>query len=152
MKEWLYRASTAQAKSAETWTIVRDFGYLHRSVYANASKAQRIPNVMNVAIDDLIHLYYVGDNGGRPLGVLRVVDPKDHPRGDQFGAVVPETHLWTVVGPDLLARLPGVGYERDPKLGEYCGWPVVRAEGRSPPYAATLFTGHNSLVPLAPTP
>jgi hypothetical protein len=147
MQEWLYRASTAKAKSAETWAIVKDFGFIHRSVYASASKAQRIPNVVNVAIGDIIHLYYIGNaNVGRLLGVFRVVDPNDHPRGAQFGAAAPETALYTVVAADLREKLHKADYEPDPRLGEFCGWPVARETRSSPAYNAALFPGRNSLV------
>jgi hypothetical protein len=152
MQEWLYRASTAKAKSAETWAIVKRFGFIHRSVYVNANKAQRIANIINVAIGDIIHLYYIGDSGGRVLGVFRVVDPKDHPQGALFAAPVPETALYTVGGEELRAQLRKADYEPDPKLGEFCGWPVAREERSSPPYAAELFPGRNSLVLRPPPP
>lgn len=147
MQEWLYRASTAKAKSAETWGIVKRFGFIHRSVHTNAAKAQRIANVGNVAIGDIIHLYYLGDSGGgRVLGVFRVVDPKDHPQPALFAAAVSETALYTVGGAELREQLKRADYEPDPRLGEFCGWPVVREERDSPPYAVALFPGRNSLV------
>lgn len=148
MQEWLYRASIAKAKSAETWSIVKGSGFIHRNVHTQAKKPQRIANVGSVAIDDIIHLYYIGDSGaGRALGVFRVVDPKDHPQGEVFATAVPESALYTVAGPDLRLKLQTANYEPDPKLGEFCGWPVVReVERDSPPYNAALFPGRNSLV------
>ncbi len=146
MRAWLYRASTAKAKSAETWSIVKNLGFLHRTLHTQASKAQRIANIGAVAVGDIIHLYYVGEGKGRALGVLRVVELSEHPRAGQFGAAVPETALYTAAAAELREKLRAADYEVDPVIGEFCGWPVVRENRASPAYAASLFPGRSSLV------
>lgn len=158
MQEWLYRASTAKAGSAETWDLVKRYGFLHRGAFNKASSPQRIANVANVAAGDIIHLYYLGatKGNGRVLGIFRVVDPNDHPDAALFAAAVPETALYTIASGELREKLQKYGYDLDPKLGEFCGWPVVRetereAQRDSPAYTSTLFPGQNSLI-LRPPP
>jgi hypothetical protein len=152
MQTWLYRATTAKAGSAETWDIAEQFGFIHRGLYSRAARAQRIANVGSVAIDDLIHLYYVGDlNLGQAFGVFRVVDPKAHSQPALFAAPVVHSALYTVAPGNLHDRLRKAQYEPDPQLGEFCGWPVVRVEGDAPRQVSAgemfkLFPNRNSLV------
>jgi len=148
MQEWLYRATPAKAKSAETATIVKKFSFIHRSAHTDAAMPQRIANIANVAIDDVIHLYFINEsNVGRPFGAYRVVAAGDHPQTALFAAQVPGTALYTVTGDEFRERLRVIGYGPDPKLGEFCGWPVVPGpQGSSPVYTAALFPGRNSLV------
>ncbi|MDC0722420.1 hypothetical protein [Nannocystis bainbridge] len=147
MQEWLYRASNAKADAAKTQTIVDDFGFICRSAYADVANAQMIANVAKVDFGDIIHLYFIdGEGGGRSLGAYRVVGPHKHPRGALFGAAVPKTKLRTVAD-DELRDVLRPDYAVDPRIGEFCGWPVIRDEQPSPSYVKDLFSGRNTLVP-----
>lgn len=145
MQEWLYRASNAKATFDETRELVDRFGFICRNAYSDSTKTQMIANVANVDFGT-IHLYYVDASGGRPLGAYRVVAPHKHPNGALFAGAVPKTTLRKVVDPELIELLKERGYEADPKLGEFTGWPVIPAELRSPSYLASLFPGRNALV------
>ena len=147
MQTWLYRASKTKAGSAETKAIITRFGFIHRGAHSRAAQPQLIANVGSVLIDDIIHLYYVGDTGkGQTFGVYRVADPTGHSQPALFSTAVPSTALYRVAPGALYDRLRTAQYEPDPQLGEYCGWPVLRVEGHSPPYTPALFPGRNSLV------
>lgn len=149
MQEWLYRASTAQAEPSVTRQFAEQFGFICRTAFADAAQAQMIANVAKVDFGDVIHLYYVDAEGGRSLGAYRVVGPHRHPQGQLFGAAVPKTKLRTVADGPLRDALrdKDSGYAVDPRVGEFCGWPVVRDEHPSPSYIRELFVGRNSLVP-----
>ncbi|WAS93651.1 hypothetical protein [Nannocystis punicea] len=147
MQEWLYRASNAKANADNTQTLVDDFGFICRSAFADVAHAQMIANVAKVDFGDVVHLYFVdGEGGGRSLGAYRVVGPHRHPRGNLFGAAVPKTKLRTVADDELREKLRE-GYAVDPRVGEFCGWPVIRDEHASPSYVKDLFVGRNTLVP-----
>lgn len=149
MREWFYRASNAGPDAARTRIFADDFGFICRSAFADAEHVQMIANVAKVDFGDVIHLYHVDDQGGSSLGAFRVVGPHRHPRGELFGAAVPKTKLRTVAeGPlrEALSR-PDSGYAVDPRLREYCGWPVIREDRHSPSYTRDLFVGRNTLVP-----
>jgi hypothetical protein len=149
MQEWLYRASNAKADLEATRGLVDRFGFIHRSAFADTTKKQMIANVAKVGVGDIIHMFFVDDSGGRPLGTYRVVAPFRHPTGSLFAAAVPKTTLRRVVDPELREQLKDAGYEPDPQIGEFCGWPVIADEEdhRSPSYLAALFPGRNALVP-----
>jgi hypothetical protein len=147
MQEWLYRASNAKADSEATREIVERFGFICRSAFVDDTKTQMIANVAKVDFGDIIHLYFVDASGGHPLGAFRVVAPHKHPNGALFAAAVPKTTLRKLADGELRQHLTEQpGYEPDPKLGEYTGWPVIPAEQRSPTYLASLFPGRNALV------
>lgn len=149
MQEWLYRASNAKADSTSTQELAENFGFICRSAFADAAQSQMIANVAKVDFGDIVHLYFVDTEGGRSLGAYRVVGPHRHPQGQLFGAAVPKTKLRTVAeGPlrDALSQ-PNSGYAVDPRVGEFCGWPVVRDEHPSPSWVRDLFVGRNTLVP-----
>ncbi|MDC0670098.1 hypothetical protein [Nannocystis radixulma] len=149
MHEWLYRASNAKADSTSTQTFADEFGFICRSAFADVAHAQMIANVAKVDFGDVVHLYFVDSEGaGRSLGAYRVVGPHRHPRGQLFGAAVPKTKLRTVADGPLRDRLrDDSGYAVDPRVGEFCGWPVVRDDHVSPSYVRDLFVGRNTLVP-----
>ncbi|MFY0537538.1 hypothetical protein [Nannocystis pusilla] len=147
MQEWLYRASNARADSSTTQEIADNFGFICRSAFADVAHAQMIANVAKVDFGDVIHLYFVdAEGGGRSLGAYRVVGPHRHPQGALFGAAVPKTKLRTVADDELRGKLRP-DYVVDPRVGEFCGWPVVRDEHPSPSYVKDLFVGRNTLVP-----
>lgn len=149
MQEWLYRASNARADSTSTKEFADEFGFICRTAFADVAHAQMIANVAKVDFGDVVHLYFVdGEGSGRSLGAYRVVGPHRHPRGQLFGAAVPKTKLRTVAdGPLREALKDDSGYAVDPRVGEFCGWPVVPDEHVSPSYLRELFTGRNTLVP-----
>lgn len=146
MQEWLYRASNAKADSDATRGLVDRFGFIHRSAFADATKKQMIANVAKVGVGDIIHLYFVEGEAGHPLGAYRVVAPFRHPNGALFTAAIPKTSLRRVADAGLKDELKAAGYEPDPQVGEFCGWPVIADEHRSPSYLAALFPGRNALV------
>jgi len=148
MQEWLYRASNAKADSDATRGLVDRFGFIHRSAFADATKKQMIANVAKVGVGDIIHLYFVEGEAGHPLGAYRVVAPFRHPNGALFTAAVPKTSLRRVADAGLREELKTAGYEVDPQINEFCGWPVIADEEqhRSPTYLAALFPGRNALV------
>lgn len=144
-REWLYRASPAREDLENTRAIVRDFGFICRSAFADAAKAQWIPQVKNVGFRDVIHLYFADAGGGEAIGSFSVVSPHHHPRRELFGAAVTGAMtLRTVVDPALIELLRP-RYAPDPKLGAFTGWPVIAAEGRTPSYDSRLFPGQNAL-------
>lgn len=148
MREWLYRASSAKTGPEATQELADKFGFICRSAFAEAAKEQMIANVGKVDFGDVIHLYYVDEAGGRSLGAFRLVGPHRHPHGEYFGGAVPRTRLRRVAVGPLQEQLQQVeGYEPDPRLQEFCGWPVVQEERSSPIYVRDLFPGRNSLVP-----
>lgn len=149
MQEWLYRASDAQADPTLTQQFADEYGFICRTAFTAADGPQMIANVAKVDFGDVVHLYYVDAEGGRSLGAYRVVGPNRHPQGEIFGAAVPKTRLRTVADSPLRDALrdPGSGYSVDPRVGEFCGWPVVREDHPSPAYARNLFVGRNTLVP-----
>jgi hypothetical protein len=149
MQEWLYRASNAKADSTTTRHFAEDLGFVCRTAFADAEQAQMIANVAKVDFGDVVHLYFVGEDGGQALGAFRIVGPHRHPRGRLFGAAVPKTKLRTVADEPLREALRDAGYAVDPRLGEFCGWPVIHDEHPSPTYHRELFPGRNTLVPLA---
>lgn len=146
MQEWLYRASDAGASADETRALADEFGFVCRSAFADAAQSQLIANVARVGFGDIIHLYFADAKAGQSLGAFRVVGPNRHPNGAQFGAAIPKTTLRRVAAGALRERLPE-SYKVDPKLGEFCGWPVVREERSSPSFLRELFPGRNALVP-----
>lgn len=147
-QEWLYRASNAKEGRDSTLEFVQKFGFIQRNPYVDAEKGQLVPNVKEVDLGHIIHLYFVDSRGGQQLGCFRVVGPGNHPNGKQFGAAVKGAFtLRSVAESELLDHLIAAeGYERDPKLATYCGWPVVQEERPSPRYLPGLFSGRNSLV------
>jgi hypothetical protein len=148
MQEWLYRASNAKADSEVTRGFIERFGFIHSNAFADPTKKQMMANVPKVGVGDIIHLYCVDADGGHPLGGYRVVAPFRHPNGALFTAAVPKTCLRRIADPELREALKAAGYEPDPQLGEFVGWPVVadEEEHRSPSYLAALFPGRNTLV------
>ncbi len=148
MQEWLYRASDAKAGSEATKELADQFGFVCRNPFTDAAQPQLIANVARVTFQDIIHLYFVGADGGELLGAFRVVGPNRHANALYFGAAIPKTTLRRVAPGPLHDRLTQLaGYSVDPRSGEYCGWPVVPEELRSPSYIRELFTGRNALVP-----
>ncbi len=148
MQEWLYRASDAKAGAEETQELADQFGFVCRNAFADAAQPQLTATVARVTFQDIIHLYFVAPGGGKSLGAFRVVGPHRHPNAEYFGAAIPKTTLRRVVAGPLHERLlRAEGYAVDPKTGEFCGWPVVREEMRSPIYGKALFPGRNALVP-----
>ena len=103
---------------------------------------------IKVGVGDIIHLYFVDGDGGRPIGAFRVVAPFRHPNGALYTAAIPKTSLRRIADPEMREALKAAGYEPDPQLNELCGWPVVvdEEEHRSPSYLAALFPGRNTLV------
>ncbi len=149
MREWLYRASGAKAGSEATRELAEGYGFICRSAFAEAAKEQMIANVGRVDFGDVIHLYFVDDGGGRSLGAFRLVGPNRHPHAEYFAGAVPKTRLRRVAEGPLQAQLRAQeGYEPDPRLHEFCGWPVVAEDRLSPSYVRDMFPGRNSLVPL----
>lgn len=148
MQEWLYRASDAKAGADATRALADEFGFVCRNAFADAEQPKLIANVANVRFADIIHLYFVDADGGRSLGAFRVVGPNRHPNAEHFGAAVPKTTLRRVAAGSLRDRLQDLpGYEADPRIGAYCGWPVVREERSSPSFVRELFPGRSALVP-----
>lgn len=147
MREWLYRASGAKAGPEATRELADQFGFICRSAFVDADKEQMIANVGRVDFGDVIHLYFVDDAGGRSLGAFRLVGPNRHPHGEYFAGAVAKTRLRRVADGPLREELQRHdGYERDPRLHEFCGWPVIVEELKSPSYARDLFPGRNALV------
>jgi|JI9StandDraft_1071089.scaffolds.fasta_scaffold285192_2 hypothetical protein len=148
MQEWLFRASNAKADSDTTLQIVERFGFIASNAYADPTKKQMMANVAKVGVGDIIHLYFVDGDGGRPIGAFRVVAPFRHPNGALYTAAIPKTSLRRIADPEMREALKAAGYEPDPQLNELCGWPVVvdEEEHRSPSYLAALFPGRNTLV------
>lgn len=124
-QEWLYRASPAREDREHTTAIVRDFGFICRNPFADAAKKQWIANVQKVDFRHIIHLYFIDGDGGAAIGSFRVIAPKNHPRLAHFASAVEGTP--------------------DPRLGVFCGWPVVLAETSGPAYDPGLFPGQNAL-------
>lgn len=149
MQEWLYRASGAKAGFEATQELAEEFGFVCRNAVSRSG--QLIANVAGVTYGDVIHLYFVGPEGGRSLGAFRVVGPNNHPNAEFFGAGIPKTTLRQVAVTgrlhERLRELPG--YEVEPQSGAYCGWPVVRDDRSSPAFDSALFPGRNALVPVA---
>ena len=147
-QEWLYRANTSKEGLEVTRGLLRDYGFLVRNAYVEGEKEQMIPHVAQVAFRDLIHVYFVDPSGGTALGCYRVVGPNNHPRPELFAAGVTGASTLRRVAPGELAdhlRDSG-GYDPDPRLATYCGWPVVPDERRSPIYSPSLFPGRNSIA------
>lgn len=151
-REWLYRASPAKEDLEGTRAIVRDFGFICRNAFADATKTQMIPHVQKVDFRHVIHLYFVDAGGGGAIGSFRVVGVRNHPRPELFGAAVEKVPpLRTVVDSGLLELLRP-RYSPDPKLGVYAGWPVVPADEVTPAYDPGLFPGQSSLFEYLPRP
>lgn len=149
-REWLYRASPSGENRDGTRKIADDFGFICRSVFADATKSQRIPHVKSVDFDDVIHLYFVDDGGGEVIGSYRV-SLRGHPRKELFGAGVEGPVLRTVVDPALIELLRPC-YAPDPKLGVFTGWPVVKVDEKAPSYHPGMFPGQNALFEYPPRP
>lgn len=144
-QEWLYRASPAREDREQTTAIVREFGFICRNPFTDATKKQWIPNVQKVLFRHVIHLYYVDKEGGTAIGSYQVVGPNNHPRREQFAAAVEGALALRTVAPGELAELLRPRYAPDPRLGVLCGWPVVQVETSGPAYNPRLFPGQNAL-------
>ncbi len=152
-QEWLYRASTSKEGLEATRALIQDYGFICRSAFVDGEKEQMIPHVGQVAFGDLIHLYFVDAKLGVALGAYRVVGPHNHPRPELFAAGVKRAlTLRTVADGELADKLrASEGYEPDPRLAAYCGWPVVPDEQSSPIYSRSRFPGRNSIAPYPAT-
>ncbi len=144
-QEWLYRASPAREDRERTTAIVRDFGFICRNPFADAAKKQWIANVQKVDFRHIIHLYFIDGDGGAAIGSFRVIAPKNHPRLAHFASAVEGAPALRTVAQGDLAEFLRMGYTPDPRLGVFCGWPVVLAETSGPAYDPGLFPGQNAL-------
>ena len=71
-EEWVYRATRSKAPFDVTQGIALHDGFLCRSLHTKAM--QRVANVKNVKIGDIIHFYYRAPSWMEPVGSFQIVD------------------------------------------------------------------------------
>jgi hypothetical protein len=141
MPQWAYKATPKKVSKGETGLLARSEHFLCRSAFT--ARDAWISNVRDVRVGDLIHFWYRDE----ALGLFEVVEPSALPKnGDQFGDAVEGSALRTVTGDKLVAKLQQLpGYEPDPVLGLFSGWPILFIKDRPPTARAK---GMNTLVPV----
>ncbi|HWZ89122.1 MAG TPA: hypothetical protein VNW92_09740, partial [Polyangiaceae bacterium] len=156
MTEWVYKVTPTKANVDDTDDIAVTQLFLCRPM--NHLEKGRLVNtafVTNVAVGDILHLYYLdGGKLRRTIGSFEVVAGRDHPRADQFVATrvgasvtVNENRLrrrrkgasTKVPGgagsaSALVALLEEAGYPRDPVDGSFVGWCLRQLDRPTPPY------------------
>jgi len=152
--EWLYRASTSKEGQEVTRGLLETYGFIVRSAYAEGDKELMIAHVAQIGFGDVIHLYLAGTGGSVTLGAFRIVGPNNHPRPELFASGVKGALTLRTVAPgeldDHLRETKG--YEPDPRLAAYCGWPVVPDERPSPTYNSSRFPGRSTIAPYPAPP
>lgn len=130
MPEWLYKATEELATLTETRDLLDVDGFIARSAYTEA--AAKAPNVWQVKLGHIIHVYY--RVAGQPivsLGSWMVALPKP---GRDAG-FVQGSGLVRVADQAFQARLcsNGAPYQVDPVLKVLTGWSLTKRGDLTPP-------------------
>ena len=149
MSEWLYKATTAIASLDETRTFAVDDGFLCKAHYESGGRQQKADLVDQVHHHDIIHFYYVDEDGTvHVLGSFEVVGPRASLHPTRFSGPVGHTDLVRVVDDAFVTRLKAAGYDDDPRLRYITGWALIPASGASAPaYRSDMFTHRQVLRP-----
>ena len=121
------------------------YGFIARSLHDEGKHVVADATMMRPG--DVVHFFYSRSQAGKDvhaIGTFGVTTPELHPRPELFGEAIPDTGLFTVVGLKLVAKLDEMrpGYEVDPVLGVWCGWPIVRLKGeKTPRYTKAMMPG-----------
>ncbi len=158
MPQWVYKATPALASYEDTLDLAKRNNFLCRSAFGRAKDGgpgSPAKLVAEVAVGDLIHFYFSHGNGRiNTLGSFEVHTPDRYPGSFEalpdFGALVA-----VIESPEnarFIERL-GRGYEPDPKLDRFTGWPIERIAGAdTPKFEQQLFPSAQSGLCPYPAP
>jgi hypothetical protein len=152
MADWAFKTTGAKLDRDGTANLAFLDGFIARSRYfLIAGRMQAVPRVADVALGDVIHLYYREKSKSFALGAYEVITPDAHPEAPRFGDRVEGTALFRVTDPAFVVRRdPNGAYKFDPQLGCFTGW-VVRRQGHARPYPSVegLFGMRQTLVKIS---
>ena len=147
---WCLKANETRVSLDRTASLADNFGFIARSLFGVNN--QRVTDATVVHAGDTLHFYYVQRGKDvHPIGSFGVVTPELHRRPDLFGEAIKDTGLFTIVGPALVTKLEAMrpGYEPDPVLRVFTGWPVVKWSPKdmtTPKYTSALFPGFRQVL------
>jgi len=140
-QEWLYKATTTIAPFEDTRNLAVVDGFLCKAHFESGGVRQKADLVDQVHHGDIVHIYYVEDDGGaHTLGSFEIVAPPRSLHPSRFSGPVGHTDLVRVVDDAFTQRLKTLGYEDDARLGYVTGWALNPAPTAvPPPYTSDLF-------------